>query len=205
LIELLRRSRGDLRLFPADFIGWSVGARFYPLLYMLARVQHAIDWESGVELSNNLLGRGAKLHLHHIFPKSLLYDQGYVKSQVNQLANFTFLTQDSNLRISNRPPAVYLQTYSKKLTGALESHWIPMDPELWRLENYLAFLDVRRSLLAESANRFLSSLESGTLTEMHLESETIEREISLGGIATTDEEQVLLDTNVWVVEQGLPE
>jgi len=205
LVELLRRSRGDLRLFPTDFIGWSVGARFYPLLYMLARVQHARDWESGVELSENLLGSGARLHLHHIFPKSLLYEHGYVKSQVNQLANFTFLTQDSNLRISNQLPAVYLETYASKQPGALESHWIPMDPELWKIESYLDFLDERRTLLAESANRFLSSLESGTLTEMHLESETIEREISLGGIATTDEEQVLLDINVWVVEQGLPE
>jgi len=205
LVELLRRTRGDLRLSPTDFIGWSVGARFYPLLYMLARVQHARDWESGVELSDNLLGSGAKLHLHHIFPKSLLYEHGYVKSQVNQLANFTFLTQDSNLRISNQLPAVYLETYAREQPGALESHWIPMDPELWKLENYLDFLDERRNLLAESANRFLNSLEMGTLTELHLESENIERTVSLGGIATTEEEQVLLDINVWVVEQGLPE
>ena len=205
LVELLRRSRGDLRLFPTDFIGWSVGARFYPLLYMLARVQHARDWESGVELSENLLGSGARLHLHHIFPKSLLYKHGYVKSQVNQLANFTFLTQDSNLRISNQLPAVYLETYASEQPGALESHWIPMDPELWKLESYLDFLDERRILLAESANRFLSSLEMGTLTEVHLDSEKIEGTVSIGGIATTEEEQVLLDFNVWVVEQGLPE
>ena len=205
LIELLRRSRGNLNLSSSDFIGWSVSARFYPMLYMLARVQHARDWESGVELSNNLLGRGTNLHLHHIFPKSLLYDHGYFKSQVNQLANFTFLTQDSNLKISNQCPTVYLERYAREHPGALESHWIPMDPELWKLEDYLAFLDKRRNLLAESANRFLSSLESGTLSELHLDNETIERTSPLGGIVTSEEEQVLLDFNVWVVEQGLPE
>ena len=205
LIELLRRSRGNLSLIPSDFIGWSVSARFYPMLYMLARVQHARDWESGVELSNNLLGRGTNLHLHHIFPKSLLYDHGYVKSQVNQLANFTFLTQDSNLRISNQCPAVYLEKYAREQPGALESHWIPMDPELWKLENYLEFLEARRNLLAESANRFLCSLESGTLSELNLDYGTIERTRLLGGIVTSEEEQVLLDFNVWVVEQGLPE
>ena len=205
LIELLRRSRGNLSLVPSDFIGWSVSARFYPMLYMLARVQHARDWESGVELSNNLLGRGTNLHLHHIFPKSLLYDHDYVKSQVNQLANFTFLTQDSNLRISNQCPAVYLKRYAREQPGALESHWIPMDPESWKLENYLAFLDERRNLLADSANRFLSSLESGTLSELHLDNGTIERTRPLGGIVTSEEEQALLDFNVWVVEQGLPE
>ena len=205
LIELLRRSRGSLSLVPSDFIGWSVSARFYPILYMLTRVQHALDLESGVELSNNLLGRGTNLHLHHIFPKSLLYDHGYVKSQVNQLANFTFLTQDSNLRISNQCPAVYLKRCVRERPGALESHWIPKDPELWNLEEYLTFLDGRRSLLAKAANRFLNSLESGTLSELHLVHGTVERTIPLGGIATSEEEQVLLDLNVWVVEQGLPE
>src|SRR5690606_10357770 len=38
LIEQLRRDRGDLRLRANDFIGWSRGARFYPLTYMLTRV-----------------------------------------------------------------------------------------------------------------------------------------------------------------------
>ena len=205
LIELLRRSRGNLSLVPSDFIGWSVSARFYPMLYMLARVQHARDWESGVELSNNLLGRGTNLHLHHIFPKSLLYDCGYAKSQVNQIANFTFLTQDSNLRISNQCPVVYLKRYARENPGVLESHWIPMDPELWKLENYLTFLEERRNLLAATANGFLNSLDSGTLSELHLDHGTIERTSPLGGIITSEEEQVLLDINLWVVEQGLPE
>src|SRR5262249_17885259 len=40
LIEQLRRNRGDLRVYPRDFMEWSRGARFYPLLYMLTRVWH---------------------------------------------------------------------------------------------------------------------------------------------------------------------
>jgi hypothetical protein len=31
-IQQLRRDRGDLRIRPDDFTGWSRGARFYPLL-----------------------------------------------------------------------------------------------------------------------------------------------------------------------------
>ena len=38
LIARLRQHRGDLKLQPGDFEGWSRGARFYPLLYMLTRV-----------------------------------------------------------------------------------------------------------------------------------------------------------------------
>ena len=107
--------------------------------------------------------------------------------------------------ISNQCPAVYLERYAREHPGVLESHWIPMDSELWKLENYLTFLDERRNLLAASANRFLSSLESGTLSELHLDHGTIERTRPLGGIVTSDEEQILLDMNVWIVEQGLPE
>ena len=44
LIAELRRHRGDLRLQPNDFLGWSKGARFYPLLYMMTRVGKAKDW-----------------------------------------------------------------------------------------------------------------------------------------------------------------
>ncbi len=56
LIANLRRNRGDLEIKPVDFQGWSMGARFYPLLYMLTRVHQAQDWDSGIELSKHLLG-----------------------------------------------------------------------------------------------------------------------------------------------------
>ena len=44
LIKQLKQSRGDLSIRPEDFWGWSTGARFYPLLYMLTRTNHARDW-----------------------------------------------------------------------------------------------------------------------------------------------------------------
>ena len=73
LIDQLRRQRGDLAVKPEDFLGWSRSARFYPLLYMLSRVQGARDWGTGIKLSAQMLGAMGQLHLHHIFPKSLLY------------------------------------------------------------------------------------------------------------------------------------
>lgn len=91
LIALLRQIRGDLSLKPEDFLGWSRGARFYPLLYMLTRVCHAADLESGIELSNHLLGHLQTLQVHHIFPKKILYEHGYDRPQVNAIANFTSL------------------------------------------------------------------------------------------------------------------
>ena len=205
LVTMLRRNRGDLRLMPTDFQGWSVSARFYPMLYMLTRVQHARDWETGVELSNHMLGQFSKLNLHHIFPKSLLYHHGYTMQEVNQIANFSFLTQETNLKISNADPAVYLEGYAKNNPGVLESHWIPMDPELWRMENYPDFLRERRRLLADAANNFMDSLGAGTLSVRPDVDGSAELATPAGGIVSSEEEQLLLDQNIWVVAQGLPE
>ena len=70
LTESLRRDRGDLRLHPVDFLGWSRGARFYPLLYMLTRAWGALDWETGVELKGHLLGNLSSLELQPHIPES---------------------------------------------------------------------------------------------------------------------------------------
>ena len=207
LIELLRRDRGGLALEPSDFKEWSVSARRYPMLYMLTRVQRSLDWETNTELSAHMLGRGTSLQLHHIFPKSLLYDHDppYSMQEVNQIANLTFLTQETNLKVSNQDPVRYLTRYADKNPGVLESHWIPMDPRLWKLENYTEFLEERRNLLASAANRFLDSLASGTVPESSVSFRATERTEPVGGIVSSEEEQLILDTNIWVTEQGLPE
>lgn len=207
IIEQLRRGRGDLRLRPNDFVGWSRGARFYPLLYMLTRVWHAKDWGTGIELSSHLLGHLSNLQLHHIFPRAMLYRHDYEVAEVNALANFTFLTQETNLHISDRAPEEYFEEITAKLPGVLESHWIPMDRDLWKVDRYKDFLATRRELLAQAANDFLDSLLAGTVPEREVETPVVEREhVAVPGtIASKEEEQLLLDTNMWVVEQGLPE
>ncbi len=207
LIRDLRRHRGDLRLQANDFLGWSKGARFYPLLYMMTRVGKARDWASGIELSMNLLGRLNRLEVHHIFPKALLYKHGYSRPDVNAIANFTFLTQETNLRVSNRDPAEYLEKFSAKHPDAVSSHWIPMDRRLWDVENYQEFLAERRELLAHAANSFLDSLLVGSMPEPVESTPILERQVASmpGGIAGEEEEDLLLACNQWVVDQGLPE
>lgn len=204
LIDELRRNRGDLRLQPGDFSGWSKGARFYPLLYMLTRVHKARDWESGIELSRHLLGKLNCLQVHHIFPKKLLYKHGYSRPDSNAIANFTFITQDSNLSILDKEPIKYLEKVESRHPGAVASHWIPMDRELWKIENYADFLVARRQLLAAAANDFLDSLISGQLPDKMVALKVTERTVP-GAIETDEEEKLLDNCNEWVVEQGLPE
>lgn len=209
LIQQLRRDRGDLRIHADDFVGYSRGARFYPLLYMLTRVWKARDWESGVELSSHLLGKMSRLELHHVFPKALLYKHGYDRSVVNAIANFTFLTQDTNLQVSDRDPTEYLEEFAARNPGAIESHWIPMDRALWKVENYPEFLAARRQLLADAANAFLDSLLGGNAYAAIEPDEHLGAgELTVSSVSVVgdddDELRVLQQTNDWVVSQGLP-
>ena len=207
LIEQLRLSRGDLLVRPENFDSWSLGARFYPLLYLLTRVREARDWGTGLPLKASLLGQINKLQIHHIFPKSLLYKHGYLRSQVNALGNYCFLTQDTNLVIGNRRSEEYLPEVQRNHLGALASQWIPMDERLWRIENYLEFLAARRELLATAANEFLNSLLAGSAPSADGDVEADDRSplVIPGGIADETESDLLLRTNIWVLEQGLPE
>ena len=129
LIEQLRIWRGDLIVRPENFGGWSLGARFYPMLYLLTRVGEARDWGTGLPLRADLLGRASCLEIHHIFPRSIMYPLGYDKTQVNALANYCFLTQATNLDISNTPPETYFEEVEANYPGdwlaeiGLDTRW----------------------------------------------------------------------------------
>jgi len=205
LINLLRKSRGDLKVMPQDFAGWGVGSRFYPLLYMMTRVCGAKDWGSGDDLASYSLGMMNSLELHHIFPKSYLYENDFKKSEVNALANFTFLTKETNLAVSDTPPHEYFPGYLKRHPGAVASHWIPTDPKLWKLENYREFLKERQRLMTDAANQFLDKLLGGSMPEKKIaQFEGKVPEDIVGGIETMEEMKIIKDCFKWVVAQGLP-
>jgi len=204
LLETLRLWHGGLKVESGHFTGWSMGARFYPVLYMLTRMGEAKDWGTGLDLKTGMLGIGSRLEVHHIFPKSQLYDRNFDKSQVNALGNFCFLTKNTNLKISNRLPEDYFPEIEQKHPGTLASQWIPMDKELWKVENYSAFLEARKTLLANEANKLMLDLlhgEDSWLTGANPAPEVSE---FIGG-ATSEEEQVQLEEfNTWITDQGLP-
>jgi hypothetical protein len=148
-----------------------------------------------------------RLELHHIFPKAVLKKHDYTRPEVNAIANFTFLTKETNLLVSNRDPKEYVKEFTKKNPGAVESHWIPMDPELWKVKNYREFLAARRELLAKAANKFLEGLLKGLVPETEVTISVLEQPAVsvLGGVESEEEEALIRDCNEWVVQQGLAE
>lgn len=203
LINQLRQDRADLTIKPADFNGWGSGARFYPLLYLLTRMNKARDFSSGLELKNCLLGKNASLEIHHIFPKAILYKSGRTKSLVNSLANYTFITRKTNEEISDEKPEQYIPIYMKKQPGAIESHWIPTEnPELFKIENYEKFLEKRKELLAKSANEFLQNLLENKVNEVEIINYATRKGTITNENEDTDER--ILELSYWMEEKGFP-
>ncbi len=198
LLRQLKQSRGDLTVRPEDFWGWSTGARFFPLLYMLTRMNHARDWGTDLELSNSLLGKNSSLEVHHIFPKAVLYAKGKSKSIVNTLANYAFLTKETNVAISDREPEDYFPEYRQKCPGAMDTHWIPANQDLWKVENYDKFMQQRRILLAKAANTILDSLYNGSIAESPLESYATKEYHE-----SRSEEEEIEELSEWMEGKGL--
>ncbi len=88
----------------------------------------ARDWGTGIPLKANLPGKMSRLEVHHIFPKAQLYSRGFKRAEVNALANFCFLTKETNLEIGDRLPEEYVPKIEERHPGALASQGIPADP-----------------------------------------------------------------------------
>jgi len=208
LLEQLRLWHGGLRAEPGHFTGWSLGARFYPVLYLLTRMGIARDWGTGLPLKSSMLGKMSKLEVHHIFPKAQLYKHklNFRRAEVNALANFCFQCKETNLEISDRLPEEYFPVFEERHPGGLTSQWIPNDPELWKIENFRDFLEARKVLLADELNRRMEELLHGDLVwlEGRMPPDTPVIARILGGITSEEEEDQLDALNNWIEAHGLP-
>lgn len=102
------------------------------------------------------------IHVHHIFPKSQIQryykEYGSIKDDMdletayNHVANITLISESANESIGNEFPSAYLREIDPEI---LESHMIPPDEELWKLERYPEFLEKRKQLIMERINRLI--------------------------------------------------
>ncbi|MEX2649576.1 MAG: DUF262 domain-containing protein [Alphaproteobacteria bacterium] len=155
--------RGRIEVKASDFEGRGAQHPLYLGTYVLAKAHSAIDWFNGAALG---VTHGAKyrIHSHHIFPQSVLYNNGFDadnhldRKVVNEIANRAFLTAETNQSIASALPAEYLPRVDESYPGALVKQFIPMDPELWRVERYRDFLVARREIVGRKLNEFMTAL-----------------------------------------------
>ena len=112
-------------------------------------------WLSNTLLSMHLVmgtsGTRSSVDKHHIFPKNYLAGIGIVDDRDrNQIANFTYLDYNTNIDISDNPPADYVNRYKDSLgedafRKSCEENAIP---EGFETMNYFEFLKQRRMLMS---------------------------------------------------------
>jgi hypothetical protein len=161
LMQEVVNQRGRTELKPADIDGSGSGTQAHKLLYVLAKYNKATDWSTGGAITATL-GAQNKIQSHHIFPKAYLGRNGYDtasslhKQRINEIANRAYITRDSNFDITDKAPESYLPEINTKYPNALKQQYIPDKPELWEVENYEQFLDMRRQMLTDAINEFIN-------------------------------------------------
>lgn len=164
LVDQIIDQRGRIKVTPDDLQGKDAGHPLYRMLYIITKHNKAIDWANGGAISDTI-GDYYNIQSHHIFPQSVLYKNGYNsenhmhKKIVNEIANRAFITRDANFEISSKLPENYLPEISNLYSRALEKQFIPMDKDLWKLENFEIFLKERRTIIADGINTFLDFLK----------------------------------------------
>ncbi len=102
-------------------------------------------------------------------------------------------------------PQEYFPEFEASHPGALASQWIPMDPQLWKIENFRDFLEARKTLLAAEMNRRMEELLHGDLRWLEARAAVAPMAPTvLGGVTSDEEEEQLEALNDWVEAQGLP-
>jgi len=134
--------------------------RFFKLvLYLIAFRNAAADWFTKDRLGYtkyNEINKDFNIEEHHFFPRNLLKGVGYGKNEWDLLANIAFVNPGTNKRLRDQP-----YTYIKKYgidTEELKKQLIPLNEDLWKLENYQKFVEVRSELISNEINQFLEDL-----------------------------------------------
>ncbi len=113
--------------------------------------------------------------VHHIFPRQYLKDNGLSRGQYNQVANYTYVQSEINIKIGKKPPMDYLDYVANKqcngesckyggitilsdLKKNLEENCIPVATSSMSLSDYQEFLSQRRVLIAQRLKTYYFSL-----------------------------------------------
>jgi hypothetical protein len=165
LLELLRQQIGRFEIEPGDLAGRGQRSALFSTAYLALKARGAKDWRSRLGLSLTHQGRYHFIEFHHIFPKSALKAAGYEKSEINEIANMAFVSGSNNRRIGVTPAERSLTEVRREQGDAsLAAHCVPLNAELWKTDNYRAFLEQRRIELATAINEFIAGKTDEAVT-----------------------------------------
>lgn len=100
-------------------------------------------------------------NVHHISPQAYLRKNGFDKNEINQIANYVWVTQPMNLDISDSAPNEYLsnQEITKfKSDKNDQENVIPKELVGYDFQDYEKFLKQRRKLMADKMRKYYESM-----------------------------------------------
>ena len=113
--------------------------------------------------------------VHHIFPRQYLKDNGLSRGQYNQVANYTYVQSEINIKIGKKAPSDYLGyvenqqckggeckyggiTNISDLERNMEENCIPATTATMSIADYQDFLSQRRALIANRLKKYYFAL-----------------------------------------------
>lgn len=187
LLAVIEEER-RLEITPDEFVGRSISHPLFGLTRWYLKSRNAVCFTTGVAL-RQAMGRKYALENDHIFPFSKLKARGYGTdnrlkySLAQEMTNRAILTQVANRSKSATDARDYLAEVRRRFPDSLALQCIPEDQELWQIENFEAFLQARRAMLATNLNAYLAGITETkpseapiTLEEMIAEGEDDELE-----------------------------
>jgi hypothetical protein len=150
-IKTTQISKKDFTSIDINILRGTAGKKYLFLEYILLCKNEATDWTGRllIERSFNELDR------HHIFPRDPLRQIIDDDVTINHIGNLTFIDRNFNEELQDRLPDDYLTNIDEDV---LKRHFIPLDKELWKLDQYEQFIQQRAELMWQGVESLLNNL-----------------------------------------------
>jgi hypothetical protein len=126
------------------------------------------DFHTGEKLTGKLIVERS-VDDHHIFPQAYLTRRQVPERLRNCVLNRTLIDRQTNLRISDHPPATYMkdildQLQPQMFQELLTSHLLPASPDspLWH-DDFDTFLDWRQEAIWQAIQQVTGAVEAADL------------------------------------------
>ena len=161
IFGIIRADGRNLEITPDTILGQYYGSKNIHLIFNL--------WYK--DFNYTPAYRHSLPQVDHIFPQSLLRSVKDLNPETNrrnllhykwwdrdQIANCMLLTAEENGAGGKRdiPPEIWFQDKSERY---LDMHLIPRDQNLWRIDNFEAFIQARQTLIADKFQYMLQPID----------------------------------------------
>lgn len=152
-----------LEVQASDFQGCATQHPLFSMMRWYLKSRGAVCMNTGMSLRVKQ-EKKYQLEQNHIFPYSKLKAAGYGKENrfryalAQEFTNRVLLTRKANRTKPLTNASDYLASVKDKFPHALELQCIPLDENLWKIENYEQFLKERREMLAKNLNVYLNNI-----------------------------------------------